>query len=89
MEKDDVEERLVTLECTLAEFGYKTVRSGTGSMIVEAGEIRIICDQVEVEHHAENHPDWGHVVSLFLERRYVGSVHRWINEWDEIPGGVD
>lgn len=89
VDTDDVEERLVTLECTLAELGYATVRNGFGTLQVIVGEIRIICDQLELTHQSEKHPDWGHVASLFLGGRFVASVNRWINEWDGIQGGVE
>ena len=79
MSTNETEERILTLECIMAELGYKTVRNTlTDSVQIIVGEIRIIADDVELVLQSENHPDWGYVANLLKNGDFVASVNRWV-----------
>lgn len=72
-------EKIETLECVMAELGYKTYRHFTTKRVqVVVGEVRVICDDVELVQQSEQHSDWGYVANLFLDGRFVASVNRWL-----------
>ncbi len=74
-----MEEKLLTLECVMADLGYRTVRNTlTNTLQVIVGEIRIICDEVELVMESENNPEWGYIANLLREGDFVASVNRWI-----------
>ena len=74
-----MEENILTVECVMAELGYRTVRNSIlPSVQVIAGEIRIICDEVELVQQSEKHPEWGYVANLLCNGDFVASVNRWV-----------
>lgn len=78
--ENNLEERLTTVECIMAELGYDTVRSPIiGSVQVIIGEVRILADDVELVLMSENNPTWGYRANLLCRDTFVASVNRWID----------
>lgn len=74
-----MEENILTAECVLAELGYKTVRNTTNDSIqVIVGEVRIICNEVELVPMSQNYDDWGYIANLLSNGKFVASVNRWL-----------
>lgn len=75
---NETEEKIVTLECTLAELGY-TVKRGqyTNSSLVVSGEILILADEVELMPMSDSFDDWGYRANLLNNGNLVASLNRW------------
>ena len=79
MKVAETEEKILTLECVMAELGYRTVRNNLSNTVqVVAGEIRICCDEVELVNQSEKYPDWGYAANLLNNGNFVAGVYRWI-----------
>jgi len=75
---NEIEEKLLTLECVMAELGYRTVRNSLNqSLQVIVGEIRIICDEVELVKMSETYDDFGYIANLLCNGLFIASVNRW------------
>lgn len=73
-----MEEKLLTLECVLAELGYKTVRNTViKSVQIVIGEVRIICDEVELVYLSETYKEWGYTANILYQGKFIATVNRW------------